>query len=118
MSSGGGRPTFAVEPATGKMRLSRAGGAAGEVTLRNGTATVATDAVRRASLVFLTAQTLRCGAHISSDTLRSSEGSCGAHHVAVSRSVGRSFTVAALDVAGGVARGDHSTLAWLIVDVD
>ena len=74
-----------------------------------GTGTVATSAVRRESLVFLTLTALRCGT--------GGGGGCGFHHAVTSRVVGDSFTVSALDLAGGVARGDDSTLAWVIVDV-
>jgi hypothetical protein len=42
---------------------------------------------------------------------------CGVHHMAVTRVVGRSFTVAALDGRQGIVRTDNSTLAWLIVDI-
>ena len=41
---------------------------------------------------------------------------CGAHHMAITRVVGASFTVAAVDDRQGVVRTDRSTLAWLIVD--
>jgi hypothetical protein len=60
--SSSGRRTFSVEAATGKVILSGGrSGTAGTVTLRGGTATVTTNAVRRESLVFLTLTALRCG---------------------------------------------------------